>query len=339
MNKHQSFVSIVIPCRNEEETITLLLQALLKQRYPKDQLEILIADGMSEDRTRERIYEFSRSHPALNLRVIDNPKQTIPAALNQAISAAAGKFIIRLDAHSVPAEDYIEKCIEILEATGAVNVGGIWDIRPASSTWMARSIANAASHPIGAGDASYRIGGRAGPVDTVPFGAFQREWIEKVGPFNEHLLTNEDYEYNVRILALGGVIWFDPQIRSIYFARSTFAELAKQYYRYGFWKFKMLRRFPKTIRWRQLIPPIFVLTSLLLIVLGLFFNEALTLLLIQWAIYLGVLLGSGFSTAYRAKDLSRSWGVPIALMIMHFSWGIGFLVSFGRDILGADHDK
>ena len=127
---------------------------------------------------------------------------------------------------------------------------------------MAQSIAAAASHPLGVGDALYRHASKASQVDTVPFGAFKRELLALVGFFDESLLTNEDYEFNTRIRKSGGTIWLDPAIRSVYFARPTLAALARQYSRYGFWKWRMLRRYPETLRWRQGLPPLFVLSLL-----------------------------------------------------------------------------
>ena len=132
--------------------------------------------------------------------------------------------------------------------TEAANVGGVWDIRPGGEGWVARSIAAAVAHRLGAGDAGYRAGARAGEVDTVPFGAFDRRWLERVGAFNEELLTNEDYEYNYRLRQAGGMIWLDPSIRCVYFARPTLSALARQYWRYGFWKAHMLTRYPRSLR-------------------------------------------------------------------------------------------
>jgi len=152
----QPRVSIIIPCYNEEATIEGLLEALRAQTYPLEQLEVVIADGMSEDGTRERIARFAERHPELAVRMVDNPKRIIPAALNRAIEAARGQVVIRMDAHSIPATDYVAKCLEVLEETGAANVGGVWDIQPGAESWIARGIAAAAAHPIGAGGARYR---------------------------------------------------------------------------------------------------------------------------------------------------------------------------------------
>ncbi len=317
--------SLVVPCYNERATIGLLLEAILHQEFPLDDLEVIIVDGMSTDGTREAVAAFAEAHPELSVSVVDNPERVIPAALNRAIEAARGEVIIRLDAHSIPAADYVERCLSTLQETGAANVGGLWEIRPGSSTWIARAIASAAAHPLGAGDARYRIHGEAGEVDTVPFGAFRREWIERVGPFDERLLTNEDYEFNVRLRQAGGKIWFDPRIRSIYFARGTLSDLARQYARYGYWKARMLRRYPHTLRWRQALPPLFVLTTLTLGLAGTFVPWARLLLAVQWGAYSLVTLSAGLLLAVRRRDPALVLGFPLAVWIMHLTWGGAFL--------------
>ncbi len=253
-------VSIIIPCYNEQGTIHKLLEAIYAQTFPRADLEVVIAEGMSTDGTRGQIAAFSDSYPDLHIAVADNLNRSIPAALNCALKEAQGEIIIRLDAHSMPYPDYVERCVADLEMGLGENVGGIWEIRPGAQTWVAQSIAVAASHPLGVGDALYRHTATAAQVDTVPFGAFKRELLALVGFFDESLLTNEDYEFNARIRKSGGKVWLDPSIRSVYFARPTLANLAKQYTRYGFWKWRMLRRYPETLRWRQGLPPLFVLS-------------------------------------------------------------------------------
>jgi glycosyltransferase involved in cell wall biosynthesis len=330
-------ISLIIPCFNEQASIGLLLDAIRRQTYQLDKIEVIIADGMSDDGTRDAIQDYASQHPELSIRLIDNPKRIIPAALNAAIEAAEGNVIIRLDAHSAPKPDYVEKCLAVLEETGSANAGGVWEIQPGAETWIACSIAAAASHPIGAGDARYRISGEPGPVDTVPFGAFRREWLKKVGPFNEELLTNEDYEYNVRIRKEGGVVWFDPSIRSIYFARPDLRALARQYWRYGFWKVRMLRRYPDTLRWRQALPPIFVLSTVILAALAFPFSLARLLLAVQLGAYFIITTIAGLLESIRRKDMGLILGFPLAIWTMHFSWGAGFLWNVLKSAPRGDH--
>jgi len=185
-------VSIIVPCYNEQATIRMLLEAIYAQTTPRQALEVVIADGMSTDGTREEILAFMVSHPDLEVRVIDNLAGTIPAGVNRAIEEAEGTYIVRLDAHSKPYPDYVERCVSDLEAGLGDNVGGIWEIQPGGDGWQARSIAAAAAHPLGVGDARYRIGGEAQAVDTGPFGASAQALGERSGAYDEALLSNED---------------------------------------------------------------------------------------------------------------------------------------------------
>ncbi len=324
-------VSIIIPCYNEEKRIRLLLDALLAQTHPRADVEVLIADGHSTDRTRAVIAAFRAEHPDLDLRVLDNDARSIPAALNRAIEAARGEIIVRLDAHSAPYPDYVEKSVSNLRAGLGENVGGVWEICPGAETWIGRGIAAAAAHPLGVGDALYRHTTQAAAVDTVPFGCFYRKTWERIGRFDETLLTNEDYEFNARIRLSGGRIWLDPSIRSVYFARGTLEALARQYWRYGFWKWQMLRRYPKTLRWRQAIPPLFVLS--LLGGLALAWLDGFRILLItEIILYTAILMLASAQTALKRRDPSLILGLPLSIATKHVTWGGGFLWSllFGR---------
>ena len=331
-------VSIIVPCRNEEHTIALLLTAIHHQTWPTADLEVIVSDGMSTDGTRLAIQEFVQAHPDLAIRIVDNPDRSIPAALNRAISAAGGGVVIRLDAHSVPQPDYVAECLRALEATGAANVGGLWEIRPSRETWMARAIAAAASHPLGAGDARYRTAGQEGEADTVPFGAFRREWLDRVGSFDEGLLSNEDYELNVRLRNAGGKIWLSPSIRAIYFARPDLPALARQYLRYGFWKSRMLVRHPATLRWRQALPPLFVLAALVLASAGLAWRPAWLLLGVQLAVYALAIVAAGADVAFTRRDTPLILGFPLAIWTMHFTWGTAFLWGMLTRLLGGRRD-
>jgi len=318
-----------VPCYNEQRTIRSLLVSIDRQTHPRQNIEVIIADGLSTDQTRQEIQKFKLENPNLSVRVVDNPKRSIPAGLNRAIDAASGDYIVRLDAHSVPAADYVARSIAALEAGLGDNVGGLWEIQPGSDTWQSRSIAKAAAHPLGVGDARYRVGGKAQEVDTVPFGAFQRSLIARIGNFDETLLTNEDYDFNTRIRRAGGKIWFDPGIKSQYIARRDFSALARQYWRYGYWKVKMLRRFPESFRWRQLAG-IFVVSFPVLALLGIWFSWATWLLLVEIMVYLLALISVGMQLAFKHRDLTLLWGVPMAIATMHFSWGTAFIWSMIR---------
>jgi len=318
-------VSLIIPCYNEQATICQLLDAIECQSYPQDEIEVIVSDGLSTDRTREVIKTYQVNHPNLLIRIIDNNKRIIPSALNRAIEAAHGTYIIRMDAHSIPDQNYIENCINDLDKGLGDNVGGVWKIEPGADTWIAKGIAIAASHPLGVGDALYRIGGDAQEVDTVPFGAFRRGLVDKIGMFDETLITNEDYEFNVRVRRSGGKVWMNPAIHSIYFARATLTELSKQFWRYGYWKARMLIRYPKTLRWRQLLPPLFVFTLISLAILSSVWYLARLCIAIIVILYIIVLFATGLQISRDRKDLSLFISVPLAIATIHLSYGAALL--------------
>ena len=320
-------VSVIVPCYNEQSTILLMLKAFRAQTYPPAEMEVVIADGMSTDGTRTAIAAFQQEYPDLVVRVVDNVNKSIPSGVNRAIEAARGEIILRFDGHSKPYPDYVANCIAAHEAGRGDNVGGVWEIHPGADTWIAKSIAVAAAHPLGVGDALYRHARKAAEVDTVPFGSFRRSLIEQIGFFDESLLTNEDYEFNARIRSSGGKIWLDPSIRSVYFARANLLELVRQYWRYGFWKWRMLRRYPATLRWRQALPPLFVLGLVSLAVL----SPGVPLARVQLAggllFYFSVLILAGLHAALQQRKAFLVPGLPLAIAAMHISWGSGFLWS------------
>jgi glycosyltransferase involved in cell wall biosynthesis len=326
-------VSIIVPCYNEEKTIELLLSAIYRQTWPKSALEVVIVDGLSTDATRQAIARFQQTHPDLAIHLIDNARRIIPAALNCAIAAAQGEYIVRLDAHSEPEADYVERSLADLQSGAGEMVGGVWQIRPSGSGWLARSIAIAAAHPFGVGDALYRYTTRPAWVDTVPFGAFRRSLVDRIGFYDETLLTNEDYEFNTRIRQSGGRIWLNPAIRSTYYARPDLNALARQYWRYGYWKFQMLRRYPDTLRWRQALPPVFVLSLVFWGILALFWNVALWMGLVEIGLYAAILILGSVLPAWRQKDVRLLVGIPLAITTMHCAWGAGLIGSMVKSLL------
>jgi succinoglycan biosynthesis protein ExoA len=320
-------ISVIIPCLNEEKTIEKVLLAIYQQEFPRNCIEVILADGGSVDSTISKIDGFIKSYSDISIIVINNPRRQIPVALNQAIKAACGEVIIRMDGHSLPRPDYIQRCVQsLLDGKGA-NVGGKWEILPGANTWIARGIAIAAAHPLGVGDARYRISGQAGPVDTVPFGCYRRDLFDRIGFFDETLQTNEDYEFNTRIRQNNGIIWFDPEIICQYFARATIKDLAIQYWRYGFWKAKMARKYPLSIKPRQALPPLFVASLIGLFGLGIFIKPIFYLFLTVFLLYMGIIILASIPAAIKGKDAFLVLSIPLAIMTMHFTWGTGFLTS------------
>ena len=318
-------ISIIIPCYNEERFIAGVLQRLVQQSS-NARYEIVIVDGRSTDATRQAIENFAAENNNLSLRVIDNPARNIPTALNLGIGAARGELIVRMDAHSAPSINYVARCAELLREQKATIVGMPWHIKPGNDSLTARAIALAVSHPLGAGDAKYRFSGTASQfVDTVPFGAFHRSLWEELGGFNEALLANEDYDFNYRTRKNGGKVLLDNQAHSDYFARSSLGELAKQYFRYGLWKARMVKLHPTSIKLRQLIPPLFVLSLPLLAAVSFFFPLIGWLLLAMVSFYLVVVVAGSLQLALREGDLKLALCLPFVFVVIHFCWGAGFL--------------
>ncbi|MCD4752266.1 MAG: glycosyltransferase family 2 protein [Anaerolineaceae bacterium] len=322
-------MSVIIPCRNEEATIHKLLDSLFNQTISPDEYEIIIADGLSDDSTLDNIAKFKNNHPEMNISVVENSKQNIPAGLNCAINNSSGKYIIRLDAHSIPNNDYLDRCVTLLKNGTAENVGGLWIIHPSSDSLVAKAIAIAASHPLGVGGANYRIASsKSSYVDTVPFGAFLRSTLDKVGLFDETLLSNEDYELNARIIKSGGRIFLDSSIQCGYFARENYRKLTKQYWRYGFWKFKMLLRYPDTIRVRQALPPLFLLSLAVLFITSIINYRFFIFFIGEIIIYIAILFLGTHNSIRSTDEPLKMWVFTIfSILTMHFSWGLGFLYS------------
>lgn len=322
--RHGCEVSFLVPCRNEAGTIYPVLEAIYQQTYPRERIEVIVAEGQSEDGTQDQIDRFIQDRSDLRVAVMDNPDRSAPAGLNRALAKARGTFILRMDAHTIPDADYVARCLETLRKTRSDGVGGVWEIQPGGPGAVAGGIAIAAAHPFGVGDARYRIGGKPGWVDTVPFGAYRREVFDRVGRFDERVAVNEDYDFNYRLRAAGGKLYFNPEIRSRYIARSTLRALSRQYYRYGFQKATMLSYHPGSLRWRQMAAPLFVLTLLLFGLVGLRSQRVAEVFLVEIGAYLFLAIGAALHQALRRKDATLILTLPLAFVTMHLSWGTGF---------------
>ncbi len=314
-------ISAVIPCRNESTYVVRLLEALRAQSHPPN--EIVVVDGGSTDDTWEKVERYSRAYPEAGIRLHRQPSGTIPANLNLGITHATGEVIARFDGHAIPGADYLSRCLAALESSGAEVIGGAWAIRPGAPGRVAQAIALAVGSPLGAGDAYYRLNSSRQPrdVDTVPYGCFRRRTWEIVGGYNERLLANEDYEFNLRVRLRGGRVHFDPAIRCEYFARASVRELARQYWRYGWWKAQMLIQHPHSLRPRQAIPLLWALGSLTLVTLALFLPSFRFPAAFLWGVYLSAL---AIGAAWLAFPLRPSlWpSLMLAFGVIHFSWGL-----------------
>ena len=306
-------VSIVLPAARAARTIGKALDAVQTQDYP-NVVDVIVAAADEETANAAR-----RS----GVEILDNPKGSTPAALNLAIAAGQGQVVVRVDAHSTIPANYVSTAVDTLVRTGADNVGGMQV--PVGETFWGRAIAAAMSSPVGSGDARYRIGGEAGPVETVYLGCFWREKIEALGGFDERFERHQDYELNERIRESGGTVWFDPDLKVDYRPRSSLRALARQYYDYGAWKRIFSRSHPGSLLPRQMAPPVLTIGLLLAMALSVIWPE----LLVLPAIYVLALAAAAFSTLPRSGIAFV--GVPVALATMHLAWGSGFLLGHTRE--------
>lgn len=317
------FVSIVVPCRNEATYIRGLLDSLLATSYPRDQLEVLIVDGMSDDGTRDVIAEYARRHPWI--RLLDNPKRTTPCALNLGICRARGTVILRMDAHAHYPPNYVADLVAWLERTGADNVGGACVTLPGAATVTARAIAAALAHPFGIGDARFRLGtSHLREVDTVPFGCFRREVFERVGVFDEELVRNQDDEFNFRLLRAGGRVLLVPGVVSYYYARRSLRQLARMFYHYGFFKPLVALKVRRIMTLRQIVPAAFVLSVALTALAAPWIAAARTLAVLILGSYLA-LDGTCALAIARRHGARVGLAAAFVLPVLHLSYGAGFL--------------
>lgn len=255
-------VTIAMPCLNEERFIETCIRSVLQQDYPADRIEVLVADGRSTDGTRDILARLSAEDP--RIRMIDNPAKIQAAGMNAILRESRGEIIVRMDVHCEYAPDYVRKCVEVLEKTGADNVGGAQRAR--ATTLFQRALCAALDSPLGVGGAKYRSADNEGFVDTVFLGAFRRRVFEQIGLYDPHAITNEDAELNQRIIDAGGKVYLSPEIVVHYHPRESFKALAKQYFKYGRGRARTLLKHKKLLSLRPAIPFLMVsgATALLL---------------------------------------------------------------------------
>lgn len=316
------FISIIMPVYNEEPFIHRSLGALLEQSYPKELMEIIIADGMSSDNTRAIITQISNASNTPIL-LIDNPERVATKGINLAIAKAIGEIIIQVDGHCQIDRNYVANCVKHLQEDEAECVGG--PIETVGETFRAKAIATAMSSTFGVGRSAFRtVNNREMYVDIVPFPSYKREILERVGAFNEEFLCNHDDEYNYRLRKLGGRILLSPNIRSRYYSRNTFKELWQQYFLYGCWKVRVLQLHPKQMSLRQFVPLGFVSTIIGLALASLFSITAQNALLTILVLYILANLAATFN-ATRKTEIKLFPFVFLSFFILHFSYGLGFI--------------
>ena len=310
MTQSRPSVGVVMTAASAASSISNALESIETQDYAGP-IDVVVATADPET-------EQAASRPGI--RVIDNPNGRTPTGLNRAIGVVDGDVIVRVDAQSRLPNDYITRTVDLLDETGADVVGGMQE--PIGRSFWERSIAAAMASRLGSGDSVHRVGGSPGPTDTVYLGVFKREAVDRVGGYDESFFRNQDYELNYRIRESGGVVWFDPRIRVAYRPRPGLPSLARQYFQYGTWKRHFMRKHPGGLRPRQLAPPLLIATLTAALLGSLVWSALLAIP----AVYVLLLLIVGVSKLSTAGV--SALGAPVALAVMHLSWGLGFL--FGQ---------
>jgi glycosyltransferase involved in cell wall biosynthesis len=335
--KNEKVVSVIMPLYNEDEYINECILSLLNQDFPKENMEWIFIDGGSKDMTVDIIKKYEIVYPEM-IQLYFNPNKTVPYAMNIGIHNSNGKYIIRMDAHSKYANDYISKCVYYLENTNADNVGGIVETK--SKTFIGEVMALMLSSPFGVGNSTFRIGGKNGEVDTVPFGAFRREVFEKWGYYDERLTRNQDNEMNYRIRKNGGKILLTNDINLTYYSRETFQEMMKMACKNGRWNIITMYLCPGSMGMRHFIPFIFVLSLIIGIINIIFFNLVFVKFLFIFEILLYLLLNIIFSLkSTRNKTIKHFCLLLICYPVFHISYGIGSFIGVYKILIGKEFQK
>lgn len=345
-------ISIIIPCRNEEKFIGKCLTSIILNDYPKDKLEVLVIDGMSEDGTREIVEKYVQQYPFV--RLLDNPNQITPCALNIGIKNARGEIIMIMSAHAIYEKEYISKCIKYLEEYDADNVGGIMVTLPREETIVGKAIISSLSSRFGVGNSAFRTGSKEIRwVDTVFGGCYKREVFNKVGLFNEDLASTQDMEFNLRLKRAGGKILLHPDIVCYYYTRSDFKSFCKNNFRNGVWAilpFKYTNIMPVSLR--HLVPLTFVLSlvgtlglwSLLSLVgssgfLGLLSSLCLWLFFLIVGVYLLTNIYFSSKITLKEKNFKHLLIMPIIFATLHIGYGLGSVLGFAKCVISKQSWK
>lgn len=319
-NENNIIVSVIIPVFNEERYIKNCIDSLLYQDYPIENMEWIFVDGCSSDNTVLIIKDFKKRYPKL-IKILNNPNKTVPYAMNIGIKASVGKYIIRLDAHSEYANDYISKSVYCLETTDADNVGGVAETR--GRGFVGSTIALMLSSKFGVGNSQFRTNGKSGYVDTVPFGAFRREVFDKYGFYDERLTRNQDNEMNYRIRKNDGKIYMSEDIRFVYYCRDSIKGIADMALKNGKWNIITMKLCPGSMGLRHFIPFAFLLSLIFMPILSILIPTFKYVFLLEIGLYL--ILDIIFSI-HSSKSIKSFLLLLVLFPIFHLSYGLGSLI-------------
>lgn len=303
-------ISFVMPVRDEEAYLQTAVESVFAQEVP-GKMELVLAIAPSKDRTLEIAKELALRFPGL--QIVENPKAITPAALNLAIAQSQYEVVLRVDAHSELSEGYAKLALEILNETGAGNVGGMMVAKGKSD--LQSAIAFAYNNRVGLGGGAFHVGGKAGPVETVYLGVFRKSVLDEVGGFSETWIRGQDWELNQRIIKAGHKVWFDPRLQVGYYPRATFTELAKQFFKTGVWRGALTRENPGDGAARYWVPPLLVASIL--------FGFPLFAYLFAIAFY---------SIFFTNLPFGQKLRLIAVLPTMHLSWGVGFWWGLARGV-------
>lgn len=323
------FVSIVMPIRNESDFIARTVDTILKNDYPEDKLEVIVADGMSTDDTQQIVRNMATNDQ--RVRLIENTGKIVSTGLNAALRQIRGDIFIRIDGHCEIPNDFIRKSVQTLLAKPEAWVaGGYW--KTISKGTVGQAISAATQSPVGVGNARHRLGNYNGWVDTLPYGAHHKWVLDKIGYFDEQLVRNQDDEFNMRICISGGKIWLSSDIWSIYYARSSLKKLWRQYFQYGFWRIRTIQKHGRPATLRQMAPMLLVLSMVLLLISGLMWTGFRWLLAAEVIVYVAGLF-YGASDVLKQAGLKCALLAPLIFIILHFGYGIGCFWGIVRFVL------
>jgi len=330
INQFQNLITIIIPVKNEANYILNLLNNIVQQIYPKDLMEVLVIDGISNDGTREIIEKYSKNYNFIKL--LDNPHHTVPYALNIGIKHAKGDIIIRLDAHAEYPSNYISTLVHYLNLLNADNVGASAITLPANSSLKAQSISIAMSTPFGVGNATFRLKQNFDKeyleVDTVPFGCYRRDVFERIGLFDEELTRNQDNEFNERLKKAGGKIYLIPGLKIKYYARENYTKLFKMFYQYGYFGPLVDLKLKRPTRLRRYIPSLFILAITVPLLFSMLYSPFFYLWVFVTGLYLLLSIIFAFIEASKHKSIALVPYIVWAYFVSHVSYGLGYIFGF-----------
>lgn len=328
-------VSVIVPCRNERRYIEDFCAGVMRQQLPEGwQLQLVVADGQSDDGTREMLERIAAADP--RLQWIANPARIVSTGLNAALKTATGEAIVRMDVHTEYADDYVAQCLAVLAETGADNVGGPWRAVPdANAGAMQQAVAAAFQSRWVAGGALSRQLDYNGWADTVYLGAWPRASFERFGGFDEQLVRNQDDEHNLRITKGGGRVWQSSRIRSVYRPRASLSQVFRQYLQYGYWKPFVMKKHGQAASLRHLVPSVFVLALVLSALVALTGLALSPFVALVCSYALGVLALTVAVACSQTLALPALLRVPAVIAAYHFGYGIGSLIGWADALRGV----